>query len=99
LSPEDLHKVHLHRGRSEDMIPRFEDESFDIMYIDGNHAKRYVVEDAMQSTKKIKKGGWIIFDDMQDREVNEGVQLFLSMYAALFEGFVIQNAQLFIRKK
>jgi len=98
LSPVDLHKVYLHRGLSENIVPTFLDESFDIIYIDGNHEKRYVLEDAVLSCKKIKKGGWIIFDDMHDREVNEGVQHFLSIYSSYFEGFKLQNSQLFIKR-
>ena len=99
LSPEDLHKVHLHRGLSETMIPRFADETFDIIYIDGNHALRYVLHDAIQSYHKVKKGGWIIFDDMQDKEVNQAVQMFLVTHSTEFDSIQIQNAQLFMRRR
>ena len=99
LSPEDLHKVHLHRGLSETMIPRFADNMFDIIYIDGNHALRYVLQDAIQSYHKIKRGGWIIFDDMQDKEVNQAVQMFLVTHSTDFDSIQIQNAQLFMRRR
>lgn len=99
LSPEDLHKVHLHRGLSETMIPRFADNMFDIIYIDGNHVLRYVLQDAIQSYHKIKRGGWIIFDDMQDKEVNQAVQMFLMSHSTDFDSIQIQNAQLFMRRR
>ena len=99
LSPEDLHKVHLHRGLSETMIPRFADNMFDIIYIDGNHSLRYVLQDAIQSYHKIKRGGWIIFDDMQDKEVNQAVQMFLMSHSTDFDSIQIQNAQLFMRRR
>ena len=98
LNPLDLHKVYVHRGLSEVIVPTFPDESFDIIYIDGNHEKKYVVEDAIMSHKKIKHGGWIIFDDMHDKEVNEGVQIFLSVYGDSYVEFKIQNSQLFIKR-
>ena len=99
LSPSDINKVYIHRGLSENIVPRFEDESFDIIYIDGNHEKRYVLEDSVSCFKKIKKGGWIVFDDMHDREVSEAVKVFLQIYAHYFEVFKIENSQLFIKRK
>ena len=37
--------------------------SFDIIYIDGSHAKKDVLEDAVLSWRLIKDGGILIFDD------------------------------------
>lgn len=98
LDPKDLHKVYIHRGLSENIIPSFTNESFDIIYIDGNHEKRYVLEDSVNCFKKVKKGGWIIFDDMHDKEVFEAVQSFLKINASYFEAFQLQNSQLFIKR-
>ena len=99
LDPKDLHKLYLHRGLSEVIVPTFANASFDIIYIDGNHALRYVLEDAIQSYHKVKRGGWLIFDDMQDKEVNRAVQMFLTTHSEGFESIQIQNAQLFMRRK
>jgi hypothetical protein len=98
LDPQDLHKIYIHRGLSENIVPTFENESYDMIYIDGNHEKRYVVEDCVICFKKVKKGGWIIIDDLQDKEVNEGVQLFLQGYHGYFEQPLIQNCQLFMKR-
>lgn len=38
-------------------------ESFDIIYIDGSHAKNDVLEDAVLSWRLLKQGGILIFDD------------------------------------
>lgn len=37
----------------------FEDESLDFVYIDGNHELKYVIEDLVEWTKKVKTGGVI----------------------------------------
>lgn len=38
-------------------------DSFDIIYIDGSHAKEDVLEDAVVSWRLLKEGGILIFDD------------------------------------
>lgn len=95
----DVNKIYIHRELSENIVPNFVNESFDIIFIDGNHAKQYVLEDSIFCFKKIKKGGWMIFDDMQDKEVSDAVRLFLDIYSQYFEVFKIHNAQLFIKRK
>ena len=100
LSAEDMKKIYIHRMLSENCITRFPDESFDIIYIDGNHESKYVLEDSIISYKKIKKGGWIIWDDIHDKQVSEATQLFLFIYKDFFEPQVtIKNGQLFIKRK
>jgi glycosyltransferase involved in cell wall biosynthesis len=44
-------------------VTDFADESLDFVYIDGNHQLKYVVEDIVEWTKKIKKGGIIAGHD------------------------------------
>jgi len=80
LSAEDLHKINIHRGLSEHVVPTFEDDSFDIIYIDGNHDKRYALHDAIMAIKKIKHNGYIVFDDMQCEDVHQAVQFFIHLY-------------------
>ena len=98
LNSCDINKIYIHRGLSEKIVPLFQDESYDIIYIDGNHEKRYVLDDAVMSFKKIKKGGWIIFDDIHDKEVSDGLQAFLSINSLHFEDFKQQNSQFFMRR-
>lgn len=47
------------RKTSMEAIEDFEDESLDFVYIDGNHQFKYVAEDIVEWTKKVKKGGVI----------------------------------------
>jgi len=56
-------KIVINRGYSNIEIPKFQDEFFDIIYIDGNHEPEYVLEDAVLSFRKLKKNGIMIFDD------------------------------------
>ena len=56
-------KIIINRGYSNLEIPKFKDEFFDIIYIDGNHEPEYVLEDAVLSFRKLKKNGIMIFDD------------------------------------
>lgn len=59
----EKHKIHVRRGFSDKEIPKFEDEFFDIIYIDGNHEPEFVLEDAVLSFRKLKQYGVMIFDD------------------------------------
>jgi hypothetical protein len=98
LDSADLHKIHLHRGLSEKIVPQFDDESYDIIYIDGNHAIQYVLEDCVLCFKKLKKDGWLIIDDMQCAEVETGVRMFLMCYAVNFKSYIMHNGQLFLKR-
>lgn len=56
-------KIVIHRGFSHLEVSRFDDNFFDIIYIDGNHEPEYVLEDAVLYFRKLKKNGIMIFDD------------------------------------
>lgn len=57
------HKIKVIRGYSNNEVPKLEDNYFDIIYIDGNHEPEYVLEDAVLAFRKLKSGGYMIFDD------------------------------------
>lgn len=61
------------RGLSSDMASRFEDNSLDLVYIDGNHAYDWVKEDIELWWPKIKKGGVIAGHDYLDMDWKEGM--------------------------
>ncbi|MBI2049662.1 class I SAM-dependent methyltransferase [Candidatus Roizmanbacteria bacterium] len=50
---------HIIRKTSMEAVKDFEDESLDFVYIDGNHQLKYVIEDIVEWSKKVKKGGVI----------------------------------------
>jgi predicted O-methyltransferase YrrM len=45
-------------------VQLFSDESIDILHIDGNHTEEAALEDATLYLPKVKKGGYIWFDDI-----------------------------------
>ena len=61
------HKVHsfckIYREKSENVINEFEDESIDVLHIDGNHCEKLAYQDSVNYFPKVKKGGYIFFDD------------------------------------
>ena len=48
---------------SEEALQHFADESIDILHIDGNHTADVALSDAYMWLPKVKKGGYIWFDD------------------------------------
>lgn len=50
-------QAHLIRKWSMDAVRGFEDESLDYVYIDGNHNFDYVMQDIIEWSKKVRKGG------------------------------------------
>jgi predicted O-methyltransferase YrrM len=94
-------KIHINRGYSRDCIPKFEDEFFDIIYIDGNHEPEFVLEDAVLSFRKLKSGGIMIFDDYgwggPDLTMR-GIDGFLSGYHKRTIRLGLRDTQLFIEK-
>lgn len=51
------------RKSSMEALEDFADESLDFVYIDGNHGFRYVAEDLVEWTEKVKHGGFVCGHD------------------------------------
>ena len=95
-------KIQIHRGFSNVKIPTFRDEMFDIIYIDGNHEPEYVLEDAVLSFRKLKKGGFMVFDDYGwggPDLTKRGIDAFLSGYHKRIHLLGGKSTQVFIQKK
>jgi hypothetical protein len=95
-------KIVEHRGFSHEQIPKFQDEYFDIIYIDGNHEPEYVLEDAVLSFRKLKKGGYMIFDDYGwggPDLTQRGIDGFLNGYHKRIVIMGSRQTQVFIQKK
>jgi predicted O-methyltransferase YrrM len=76
-------KLMLHRGFSHEVVPQFKDNFFDIIYVDGNHEPEYALEDAVLSFRKLKVGGYLIFDDYNFEGpdgTTRGIEGFISGY-------------------
>ena len=94
-------KIVVHRGYSNTEIPKFEDNFFDIIYIDGNHEPEYVLEDAVLSFRKLKKDGIMIFDDYGwggPDLTQRGIDGFLSGYHKRITFLGELESQVFVRK-
>jgi predicted O-methyltransferase YrrM len=93
-------------GESSDSFKKFTEKNvFDLIYIDGNHMSKYVLEDAVNSFYILKNGGYIIFDDFgggweQEKhlQVKTAVESFIHSYEKYLD-VVHQGYQFIIRKK
>lgn len=95
------HKIIINRGYSNNIVPTFQDDFFDIIYIDGNHEPEYVLEDAVLSFRKLKVGGMLIFDDYGvggPDLTKKGIDGFLSGYHKRISYLGEKITQVFIRK-
>jgi len=94
-------KIIINRGYSNLEIPKFQDDFFDIIYIDGNHEPEYVLEDAVLSFRKLKKNGIMIFDDYGwggPDLTQKGIDGFLSGYHKRINYLGERGSQVFIKK-
>ena len=95
-------KITVIRGFSHTEIPKFEDDFFDIVYIDGNHEPEYVLEDAVLAFRKLKVGGYMIFDDYGwggPDLTQRGIDGFLSAYhKRISPSHPCINTQVFVTK-
>ena len=98
----DKDRIIINRGFSNEQIPKYEDDFFDIIYVDGNHEPEYALEDAVLSFRKLKIGGIMIFDDYGiggPDLTKRGIDGFLSGYHKRIEVIKLNhNMQTFIRK-
>jgi len=62
----DVSKFIIHRGFSDNIVPTFPNDFFDLIFVDGNHETEYVYRDGLMSLDKVKIGGYIVFDDYSD---------------------------------
>jgi hypothetical protein len=95
-------KIKIYRGYSHQIVPQFDDEFFDIIYIDGNHEPEYVLEDAVLSFRKLKNDGILIFDDYGwggPDLTQRGIDGFLSGYHKRMNVIGLRGMQVFARKK
>ncbi len=95
---ENKEKIIVNRGYSHNEVLKFEDDFFDIVYIDGNHNSDYVLEDAVKTFRKLKKGGIMIFDDYDWNDVKTGIDAFTHAYGKKIHVYGIYNLQLFLKK-
>lgn len=52
------------RCKSEDVYEEFQDQSVDLLHIDGNHSEKLALQDSILYLPKVKVGGYIFYDDV-----------------------------------
>ena len=101
LSDKKKSQIKIRKGFSIDYLNEFEDEYFDIIYIDGNHETPYVLKDAELSLKKVKHGGYIVFDDYLSQYhpgVFKDVNTFCDRYKDKIRVIAAENFQMYLQK-
>lgn len=56
--------VQVFRNKSSEVVNRFEDNTIDVLHIDGNHCEKLSYADAVDYYPKVRVGGYIFFDDI-----------------------------------
>jgi predicted O-methyltransferase YrrM len=82
-------KYKLFKGKSSDVLkmPQLLKTQFDVVYIDGNHHSRHVLEDAVLAFALLKPKGILIFDDYTNSKDHDNrcpkpaIDAFLNAYA------------------
>jgi Methyltransferase domain len=80
--------VVLHQALSHQALTSFADESLDWIYIDADHSYRCVVSDIEMAAPKVKRGGYLAFNDFA-RIVRPGLGTF-GVHQAVCE-FVVRE--------
>lgn len=60
---DNLDKINILKGFSDDVLPTLEKEMYDIIYVDGDHTAEAAFKDGVNSFPLLKTGGIMIFDD------------------------------------
>lgn len=92
------HKFNVYKNFSHEIVPTFNDNMFDIIYIDGNHGQVNVLEDAVITFRKLKLNGYLIFDDVGWRNTNLSLDTFYNIYKDYIKIVAIDIHQFFIQK-
>lgn len=85
------------RMTSEEAYHHFEEESIDILHIDGNHSEDSALTDAKLYLPKVKKGGYIWFDDVHWASTTKAVE-YLSKHCDVIKDRFVNNCVLFQKK-
>ena len=94
-------KLNILRGFSNEVLIELPNDTFDLIYIDGNHEPEYVLEDAVLSFRKLKINGYMIFDDYgwkSPDHTQKGIDAFLSGYSNRINVLGQRNSQVFLQK-
>lgn len=69
-----------HIEYSMDAVRKFEDDSLDFVHIDSNHNFDYVMQDLIEWSRKVRKGGIISGHDYIIKDVNQAVHAYIKAH-------------------
>jgi len=96
----EKNRITYYKDYSHSIFPILTDESYNIIYIDGNHKSWAVLEDGVYAFRKLKKDGWLIFDDYTfSDETKFGIDCFISSYQEKIKIVIKEYGQCFVQKK
>jgi tetratricopeptide (TPR) repeat protein len=100
-SPEKVIKL---TGDSHQLLAALEPETYDLIYIDGNHLAEHARQDAALSWPLLKPGGLLVFDDYEwsdanfpGQETKLGIDMFLHSVQPHVE-ILYQGYQMIVKK-
>lgn len=91
-------KVNFIKDYSHNVLPSLQNNYYDVIYLDGNHDKHAVLEDAILAWRKLKVGGILIFDDYGWADCNVGIDTFIINYNDYLKIIYCQNCQIMVKK-
>lgn len=68
---------HVIKAASAQALSQFNDESIDILHVDGNHSEGSALFDVTAYLPKVKRGGYIWFDDANWSSTHKAVQFLM----------------------
>lgn len=90
-------KLTIYKDYSYNVLPRLENNAYDMIYIDANHESWAVLEDGVHAFRKCKSDGWIIFDDYTfSEETQQGIDSFLDCFSKYISKYYIKNGQAYV---
>lgn len=80
------HKVEKKIGRSQLVLRQLPLDHYDLVYVDGSHATKDVLEDVVLSWRLLKRGGVAIYDDYYDdpREPTQLPKVAIDAFTSMF---------------
>jgi SAM-dependent methyltransferase len=93
------------KGFSEAVLPQLPLESFDLVYVDGNHRAVNVLMDAVLAWRRLRPGGRLIFDDyrgLDDRPPHMRPQMAIDLFLETFEGeyeLLLKDYQVAVKRR
>lgn len=80
-------KVVICRGKSNEMLKKFDNNTFDMIYVDGSHFGKDVLYDIVLSYSLLKKDGIMIIDDYlwEDPPFTDGLKLAVDSFIEIYK--------------